>query len=59
MRTSEDVVVSKIGRELYEKFYRGYTRKKWGLDPSELDSILINGVWATANFVTLIAAAIG
>ncbi|KJH70975.1 UDP-galactopyranose mutase [Aliterella atlantica] len=35
--TSEDVVVSKVGRELYEKFFRGYTRKQWGLDPSELD----------------------
>jgi UDP-galactopyranose mutase len=38
LRTSEDVVVSKVGRELYEKFFRGYTRKQWGLDPSELDA---------------------
>ncbi|HYG36928.1 MAG TPA: UDP-galactopyranose mutase [Clostridia bacterium] len=38
VRTSEDVVVSKVGRELYEKFFRGYTRKQWGLDPSELDA---------------------
>lgn len=37
IRTSEDMVISKIGRELYEKFFRGYTRKQWGLDPSELD----------------------
>lgn len=37
IRTSEDVVVSKVGRELYEKFFRGYTRKQWGMDPSELD----------------------
>ncbi len=37
-RTSEDVVVGKVGRELYEKFFRGYTRKQWGLDPSELDA---------------------
>jgi UDP-galactopyranose mutase len=37
IRTSEDVVVSKIGRELYEQFFRGYTRKQWGMDPSELD----------------------
>jgi UDP-galactopyranose mutase len=36
--TSEDVVISKVGRELYEKFFRGYTRKQWGLDPSELDA---------------------
>ena len=38
VRTSEDVIVSKVGRELYEKFFRNYTRKQWGLDPSELDS---------------------
>ncbi|MEP9380361.1 UDP-galactopyranose mutase [Aquabacter sp. CN5-332] len=37
IQTSEDVVISKIGRELYEKIFRGYTRKQWGLDPSELD----------------------
>jgi len=37
IQTSEDVVVSAIGRELYEKFFRGYTRKQWGLDPSALD----------------------
>jgi UDP-galactopyranose mutase len=36
VRTSEDVVVSTIGRELYEKFFRGYTRKQWGVDPSQL-----------------------
>jgi UDP-galactopyranose mutase len=34
--TSEDVVVNAVGRDLYEKFFRGYTRKQWGLDPSEL-----------------------
>ncbi|MFA9200711.1 MAG: UDP-galactopyranose mutase [Cypionkella sp.] len=35
--TSEDVVVAAVGRELYETFFQGYTRKQWGLDPSELD----------------------
>ena len=38
IETSEDVVVSKVGRELYLKFFRNYTRKQWGLDPSELDA---------------------
>jgi UDP-galactopyranose mutase len=38
IRTSEDVIISKVGRELYEKFFRNYTRKQWGLDPSELDA---------------------
>jgi UDP-galactopyranose mutase len=36
IRTSEDVVVAKVGRELYEKFFRGYTRKQWRRDPAEL-----------------------
>lgn len=38
LTTSEDVVLNGMGRELYEKFFRGYTRKQWGLDPSELDA---------------------
>ncbi|MFN3844886.1 MAG: UDP-galactopyranose mutase [Paracoccaceae bacterium] len=40
IQTSEDVVVSTVGRDLYEKFFRGYTRKQWGLDPSELSRIV-------------------
>jgi UDP-galactopyranose mutase len=36
--TSEDVVVSRVGRELYEKLVRGYSRKQWQRDPSELDA---------------------
>lgn len=38
LKTSEDVVVNSIGRELYEKFFRNYTRKQWDLDPSELNA---------------------
>ena len=36
IRTSEDVVLNSVGRDLCEKFFRGYTRKQWGLDLSEL-----------------------
>ena len=35
--TSADVVLGTVGPELYEAFFRGYTRKQWGMDPSELD----------------------
>ena len=35
---SEDVVISKVGKELYHKFFNNYTKKQWGLDPSELDA---------------------
>lgn len=47
--TSEDVVVSKVGRKLYEKFFRGYTRKQWGLDPSALDASVIARVPVRTN----------
>jgi UDP-galactopyranose mutase len=49
IRTSEDVVVSKVGRELYEKFFRGYTRKQWDLDPAELDAAVAARVPARTN----------
>ena len=48
-RTSEDVIVSKVGRELYKKFFRNYTRKQWGLDPSELDATVTARVPVRTN----------
>jgi UDP-galactopyranose mutase len=38
IRTSEDIVIAQVGRELYEMFFKNYTKKQWGLDPSELDA---------------------
>ncbi|MGA1983126.1 MAG: UDP-galactopyranose mutase [Acidobacteriaceae bacterium] len=38
LRTSEDVVLSSVGRDLCDTFFRGYTRKQWGLDLSELSA---------------------
>lgn len=49
IRTSEDVVINQIGRELYEKFFQGYTRKQWGLDPSELDKSVTSRVPTRTN----------
>ena len=49
VRTSEDVIVSRVGRELYEKFFRNYTRKQWGLDPSELDATVTARVPVRTN----------
>ena len=49
IETSEDVVVSAVGRELYETFFRGYTRKQWGLDPSELDKAVTARVPTRTN----------
>lgn len=36
VRSSEDVVLNSVGRDLYEKFFLNYTRKQWGVEPSEL-----------------------
>ena len=47
--TSEDVVVSKVGRELYEKFFKNYTKKQWGLDPAELDAAVAARIPVRSN----------
>jgi UDP-galactopyranose mutase len=47
--TSEQVVVGQVGRELYEKFFRNYTRKQWGIDPSQLDAAVAARVPARHN----------
>ncbi len=49
IRTSEDVVINQVGRDLYEKFFRGYTRKQWGLDPSQLDKMVTARVPTRTN----------
>lgn len=36
IQTSEDLVLNSVGSDLCEKFFRGYTKKQWGLDLSEL-----------------------
>src|SRR5881394_4023715 len=49
IKTSEDVVVSTVGRELYEKFFKNYTNKQWGLDPSELDASVTSRIPTRTN----------
>jgi UDP-galactopyranose mutase len=49
VRTSEDVVVSKVGRDLYETFFRGYTRKQWQRDPSELNATVCGRIPTRTN----------
>ena len=41
--------MSTVGRELYEKFFRGYTRKQWGLDPSELNKSVTSRIPTRTN----------
>jgi UDP-galactopyranose mutase len=49
IKTSEDVVINAVGHELYELFFRGYTRKQWGLDPSELDKQVTSRIPTRTN----------
>ena len=49
VRTSEDAVVSKVGRDLYETFFRGYSRKHWHRDPSQLHASVTARVPARTN----------
>ncbi|CAI3787773.1 UDP-galactopyranose mutase [Pseudomonas sp. MM227] len=49
IRTSEDVVINQIGEQLYQKFFQGYTRKQWGLDPSQLDKSVTSRIPTRTN----------
>lgn len=40
VRSSEDVVLNSVGPDLCDKFFRGYTRKQWGLDLAELSPLV-------------------
>ena len=44
IETSEDVALDKVGRDIYEKFFKNYTIKQWGTDPSELDTSVISRI---------------
>jgi UDP-galactopyranose mutase len=47
--TSEDAVLAKVGRDLYEKFFRGYSRKQWGRDPSQLHATVCGRIPTRTN----------
>jgi UDP-galactopyranose mutase len=49
IRSSEDIVLARVGRDLYEKFFRGYTRKQWGIDPAKLDKAVTARVPTRTN----------
>ena len=49
IENSEDVVLTTVGRDLCEKFFRGYTRKQWGLDLSELDAGVVSRIPTRTN----------
>jgi len=44
VKTSRDVALSKVGRDIYEKIFENYTKKQWGVDPAELDTSVISRI---------------
>jgi UDP-galactopyranose mutase len=49
VKTSEDVVLSQVGKDLYEKFFKNYTKKQWGVYPSELDKAVTSRIPTRTN----------
>ena len=41
IKNSEDFILSKLGREIYENFYKNYTIKQWGIHPKNLNKSVV------------------
>ncbi len=48
-KNSEDVIISQVGRELYELFFEGYTLKQWKAHPRELDASVCGRIPVRTN----------
>jgi len=46
----EEAALAKIGRRLYEAFYRGYTIKQWGVEPRELPAYVFGRLPIRFNY---------
>ena len=46
----EEQALSMIGPELYRAFFRGYTRKQWGLDPTQLPASILKRLPLRFNY---------
>ncbi len=49
IKNSKDVIVSKVGEELYEKLFKNYTKKQWGVFPDELSPEVIARIPVRTN----------
>jgi len=46
----EDQALKFLGRDLYENFFRGYTKKQWGVDPTELPASILKRLPVRFNY---------
>jgi UDP-galactopyranose mutase len=49
-KNSEETALNRVGRKLYEKLFRNYTRKQWGMDPSEMDPLVLSRIPVRTTF---------
>jgi UDP-galactopyranose mutase len=52
IKNSEHAIIAKVGRRMYEKFFKNYTKKHWGVYPSELDRSVCERLPVRNNFDT-------
>ncbi len=46
----EEQALSMVGPELYAAFFRGYTRKQWGMEPTELPASILKRLPVRFNY---------
>ncbi|MBK0092095.1 UDP-galactopyranose mutase [Erwinia sp. S59] len=49
-QTFEEQALRFVGRELYEAFFKGYTIKQWGMNPSELPASILKRLPVRFNY---------
>lgn len=48
-KNAEEAVIARMGKELYEYIFKGYTTKQWGMDPKELGAEVTNRIPLRTN----------
>ena len=49
IKNSEDIIVNQVGTDLFEKFFRHYTKKQWNLEPNELSPTVCGRIPVRSN----------
>ena len=49
VRNSEDIIVNQVGYDLFEKFFKNYTKKQWNLEPKDLASSVCGRIPVRTN----------
>jgi len=49
IQNSEDIIVNQVGKDLFEKFFRHYTKKQWNLEPKELSASVCGRIPVRTN----------